>query len=406
MVEDHSLKIIVLGYVVRCPLAGMALHHLQYVKGFRDLGFEVRFVEDSGDEKWACYDPNLGMCGPDPSYGLSWTQSAFECLGLEQNWAYHNALEDRWMGPGAGSIVDYCSGADLLVNLSGSNMLRDPWGSVPIRVYVDTDPGFTQLRNQVDEERHRRTVAHTDFFSYGENIEKQCALVEEDGFQWLATRQPIDLQFWESGVARDQDTRAFRTVMQWDNGVQDSDRVAKSRRLGLKAESFSPFFDLPKRSGFELELAVGQGAPFEKLKAGGWRLADPVAVSRSLQSYRDFILGSRGEFSVAKKGYVSTRAGWFSDRSAGFLASGRPVIVQDTGFDEWLETDAGVLSFENPEEAEQSLIEADRDYERHCLAAKKIAERYFDSSIVLSRLIERVLCNHEGGSTMEGLSAR
>jgi hypothetical protein len=380
------LRIIVLGYIVRGPLGGLAWHHLQYMMGLRDLGHDVYFVEDSEDYA-ACYDPSQDVMTTDPSYGLAFAARTFASVGLGEHWAYHDAHTSSWFGPCAEKIVSLCADADLLLNLSGVNPLR-PWlEEVPRRAFVDTDPTFTQVRHLTDPAAAALARRHTVFFSYGENIPDGDSSVPDDGLPWQATRQPIVLSAWPvvSGPANG----LFTTVMQWDSG-----RVFEygGRRFGMKSESFGPYVDLPRRVQPPLELAVGgPSAPRERLVDHGWRVRNPLEPTRDPWTYQQYIQQSKAEFSVAKHGYVATNSGWFSDRSAAYLASGRPVVVQDTGFPRWMETGAGVLTFGGLDEACAAIEDVNRRYDAHCRAAREVAEAYFDAGRVLPDLIERAI---------------
>jgi hypothetical protein len=179
------------------------------------------------------------------------------------------------------------------------------------------------------------------------------------------------------------------SIMQWESYPA---REFNGIRYGLKCDSFLPYLDLPEVSAAEFELALGSpNAPRELLRSKGWLLRDPVTPTHSLESYQDYIQQSRAEFSVAKHGYVVARTGWFSERTANYLASGRPVVVQDTGFTEWLKVDAGVLPFSTPAEACQQIADLDSRYELHCSAAREIAGNFFDSKTVLRQLIETAM---------------
>ena len=393
------LRVIVLGYIVRCPLGGMAWHYLQYVMGLRRLGHEVFFFEDS-DEYPSCYDPTRHVTDEDPSSGLQFATNTFDRLGLADRWAYYDGHKARWHGPCADRFSEICASADVLVNISGTNPLRAWLMEVPTRVFVDTDPAFEQVRQMTVPERRDRARQHTAFFSFGENIASGQSRVPNDGLPWQATRQPIDLDAWPvtSGPADGK----FTTVMQWDSyPAREYDGV----RYGQKSESFGPFLDLPQRTTSALELALGSvTAPRELLRQKGWSIRDPLAVTRDPWTYQRYIQASKAEFAVAKHGYVISRSGWFSERSAAYLASGRPVVTQETGFSDWLPTGSGVLSFTTPEEAVAGIEEINRRYEYHCRAARKVAEEYFDARKVLTRLIECAMNPHPSNATDSGRS--
>jgi hypothetical protein len=232
---------------------------------------------------------------------------------------------------------------------------------------------------------------HTTFFTFGENVARNTSAVPCDGLPWQATRQPIVLDVWPAtpGPAGGR----FTTVMQWDSYPA---REYGGQRYGMKAESFRPYADLPGDTGEILELALGSAsAPRRWLAGKGWVLQDPLRVTRDPWTYQAYIRESKAEFGVAKHGYVVSRSGWFSERSAAYLASGRPVIAQDSGFTEWLSAGAGVLAFRTPQEARDRIQEVSGAYQRHCAAARDVAERYFDSRRVLPGLLESALA--EGG---------
>jgi len=382
--SGNRLRIIVLGYIVRCPIGGMAWHYLQYVLGLARLGYDIYFFEDSEDYP-CCYDPTRHVTDTDPTYGLQFTARTFEQVGLGDCWAYYDAHTSRWFGPCADRILDVCKTADLLLNLSGANPLR-PWlMEIPARAFVDTDPAFEQIRQITVPERRNRALQHTAFLSFGENISLGRSTIPKDGLPWQATRQPIVLDVWP--VMPGPTQGSFTTVMQWDSYPA---REYNGRHYGMKSDSFEPYMDLPQRTGSILELAVGSpSAPCDLLRSKGWVVRDPLVPTRDPWTYQHYIQQSKAEFSVAKHGYVITCSGWFSERSAAYLASGRPVLVQETGFSDWLETGSGVIPFNSVEEALAGIEEINSRYEDHCLAARAIAEEYFDARKVLPQLVER-----------------
>ena len=377
------MKIVVLGYIVRGPLGGLVWHHLQYVLGLVRLGHDVTFVEDSDDHPWSCYDPKRHVTDTDPSHGLRVAAELFGRVGLADRWAYHDAHRSHWHGPLAERAAAICGRAELVLNLGGVNPVR-PWlAGAPARVLVDTDPVFTQIRHLHDEAARERAGQHTSFLSFGENVEN----LPDDGLPWRPTRQPVVLDLWRATPGPD-DGR-FTTVMQWESYPPVEH---EGRRYGMKSDSFRPYLDLPRRTGARLELALGTpDAPRTALTGHGWKLANPLEVAADAWAYQRYIRGSKGEFAVAKNGYVAARCGWFSERSACYLASGRPVVTQNTGFSERLPTGAGLLAFSTPDEAVAAVAEVEGDYEAHCEAGRALAEAEFDAASVLTRLLEEVL---------------
>lgn len=380
-----SLTIIVLGYVVRGPLGGLAWHHIQYVLGLQQLGHDVCFLEDSGDYP-SCYDPSRHMTDTDPGYGIRFASYAFKRLGLQDRWAYYDAHSKHWLGPRSENALELCSTADLLINVSGINQIR-PWMSeIPARVFIETDPAFTQIRHLTEEGARKLADQHTHFFTFGENFGHPECRIPNDGYPWKSTRQPIVLDAWN--VAPGNVDAGFTTVMQWDSYAG---REYQNVRFGMKAESFDPYMALPKQTDAKLELAIGSAkAPRQELEKHGWIVRDPLEISRNPWTYQNYIQSSKAEFSVAKHGYVISNSGWFSERSACYLASGRPVIVQETGCSEWLKARGGVITYSTNQEALAGIEEVNENYTIHCDAARSLAEEYFDSDKVLSNLIDEV----------------
>lgn len=388
-----SLRILMLGYIVRRPLGGGTWPTLQYALGLKQLGHEVVFLEDSEDWE-ACYDPSRHVTDADPTFGLRYATEVFDATGLGDAWAYYDAHKSVWHGPRAGTIDEVCRTADLLINNSGIHPIR-PWlEQVPRRVYIDTDPAFEQVRQLTDPFRQKRRAQHNVFFTVGENVPSGDCEVPDDGVPWQATRQPVTLDRWE--VSPGSEAGRWTTLMLWESYAAQE---YEGRRFGMKSESFGPFMDFPhrvERAG-EFELAVGgPNVPRRELRAGGWLVSDPMAPSRDPWTFQEFIRQSKGEFALAKHGYVSSRCGWFSERSAHYLASGRPVITQDTGFAAHLPTGEGLFAFRNADEAATALEEVETNYARHCAAARALAEEYFDARRVLTRLVDLAMSTEIG----------
>ena len=386
--KSESLRIIVVGYLLRGPLGGQAWHHAQYVKGLALLGHDVYYVEDSHDRPF-CYHPWTETTDTDPTEGLQFTERTFARLGLDDRWGYHDAHTSRWFGPCADRILRLCRSADVLLNLAGQVNPMRPWFvDIPTRVFLDVDPAFTQVLHLTDPSAKTAALKHTAFFSYAENIGRPGCTIPDDGLPWQATRQPVILDAWPVKPGRP--TGKFTTVMCW---YSYPTKEYAGVRYGLKSDSFGPYFDLPRRAGSVLELAVRSipALDFEKLRSGGWALVDGRESSRDLEAYQAYIQNSKAEFSVAKHAYVITRSGWSSDRSAVYLASGRPVVLQETGFSDWLPTGLGVLAFNNPDEAVAAIEDVNTRYELHCRAAREIAAEYFDFRKVLPAMIEKAM---------------
>lgn len=387
MAKDR-LRIVVGGYLVRAPLGGQAWHYLQYVIGLARLGHEVLYLEDScfldGDEyAWYC-DPETGKWGSDVGVGFPFVQNAFTTFGLENRWTFYEARSKLWHGPAANWAIEFCKTADLFINVSAVNPIR-PWlEAIPRRVFVDTDPAFTQIRLLTNSLNRDLGAQHNVFATFGENIPAGRSTLPTDPYTWIPTRQPMVLDAWP--VTPGNPNAALTAVMAWRTY---STLEHEGQRYGAKADSFPPFMDLPIRSTEKFELALGGDGPRELLAQNGWRLLE--RGPKSLTDYQEYLRGSKAEFGIAKEGYVVSRCGWFSERSAAYLASGRPVVVQDTGFPAWLPSGRGVLPFRTPDDALAALEDLNTHYERHCRDARDIVTEYFDFRRVLPNLIDEAL---------------
>ena len=312
-------------------------------------------------------------------------------MGLSDRWVYHDAHTGKWLGPVGDKGPALCKSTDLLLNLSGVNPVRPWFLDIPQRVLIDTDPAFTQIRHMSDPASRSLAGKHTAYFSFGENIGTATCSIPDDGIPWMTTRQPVVLDAWP--VTAGPVDGVFTTVMQWDSYKP---ALHAGRQYGMKSASFTPYFDLPSHTESMLELCLGSpDAPRALLLDKKWRLSDALDITRSPWTYQQYIRSSKGEFTVAKQGYVTSRSGWFSERSAAYLASGRPVITQQTGFSEWLDTGSGVLAFENPGQALECLADVNARYRYHCRAAREVAEAYFDSRKVLRTLLDDIFSRRE-----------
>ena len=385
--DDNAMTIIVLGYFIRGPIGGLTWHHLQYVTGLAKLGHRVYFVEDSDDYP-CCYDPSRGTVNEDPTYGLTYARESFDRAGLAECWAYHDAHAGEWKGPRAADIIALCAEADLVVDVSGVNPIRDWIAQIPRRALIDTDPAFLQVRHLANPQAHARASAHNVFFTFGENFGREDCGIPDDGFDWIPTRQPIDLDAWPA-LSPPAGQMRLTTVMQWDSYPAVEHR---GLRFGMKSASFPPFEHLPRERSAKFEIALGgDTAPRAHLEALGWKLRNPLDVSRDPWTHQSYVQASSAEFAIAKHGYVVSNSGWFSERSACYLASGRPVIAQETGFSSWLVRDAGVVSFVTAEDALLAIDEVTANYAKHSRSARDIAQQYFGARGVLMRLVERAM---------------
>jgi hypothetical protein len=355
---------------------------LQYLLGFKQLGHDVYFVEPVAPAKVSPKGADLAH-----STMARYFADVVASFGLSGSAALLCEDTRETVGLSYAALRRVAAHADMLVNISG--MLKDPALLEPIarRVYLDLDPGFNQAWHTtagID----MRFDTHTHFATVGLAVGRPECRVPTCGKTWIPTCPPVVLREWPIGQRLTHD--AFTTIANWRSyGSLHLDGVF----LGQKAHALRPLMDLPRKTHtrFALALAIHPDEPdLNALRRHGWTLVNPRRAAGTPASYRRFVSGSKAEFGITKSGYVATRSGWFSDRSACYLASGRPVLAQDTGFASALPTGEGLLSFEGEADVLAGVDAIDTDYARHRAAARAIAESCFDSDRVLSRLIDRV----------------
>jgi len=381
-----TLRIVVSGLVGHHPLGGMTWHYVQYLLGLTRLGHDVYYLEDTG--KWP-YDPARGEEVENCAFNVGYVAGVMSHFGLRDRWAYRGGAPARWFGLPDREREDVLRSADLLINVSGSLGRPQEYRQVRRLAYVDTDPVFTQVGIARGRPGFRdRVDAHDVHFSFGERVAESGPAT---GHRWRPTRQPVVLDEWHPAAPR---RDAFTTVMNWK--AKSRPAVHDGRSYGQKDVEFSRFLDLPGRvAPIVLEVAANAGrgrqAPNDLLRARGWRVVDPEGLCLDFASYRRYVESSMAEWSVAKHGYVEGQAGWFSERSACYLAAGRPVVLQDTGFSAVLPVGEGIVPFSTMDEAAAAVREVGGHYPRHAAAARAIAEEYFDSDKVLGRLTDEAL---------------
>ena len=277
--------------------------------------------------------------------------------------------------------------APALINVMGFLAEPELLQAAGVVVFLDVDPGFTQLWQEAYGVE--LLAGHDRFASVAANLGRPCCQIPTLGREWIPIHPPVALELWP---ARDDLARSFRSVGSWRGPYGPVEH--EGRTLGLRAHEFRKFVDLPGRVEAEFEIAMeidaADGEDAELMRAAGWRLLDPREAAGSLGSYRDFVAGSGAEIAIAKNIYVETHSGWFSDRSACFLASGRPVLAQDTGFGESLSAAEGLLRFQTVEEAAEGAERIIRDWPRHSKAARELAEEHFDAGKVVGGLLGEV----------------
>jgi hypothetical protein len=366
---------VIAGCVAQKPHhGGHTWQFLQYLLGFRRIGWDVLLL-DALDED----------CGPLDA-GVRFLDGTLRSVGLGGRWAL-SAGAGRWLGWSREDVLEAVARSRLLINVMGYLRDEEVLDAARMTVFLDTDPGFAQMWAALD--LHDAFEGHDAFVTIGERIGRDDCSIPTCGREWITTPQPVALDAWHVASPR---RRGFTGVASWRGayGAIDYEGTA----YGLRVHEFRRFADLPRLAALPFELALdihpAETSDLDLLRRGGWHLVDPRRVAGDPWSYRDYIQGSEAEFAVAKGIYVQSRSGWFSERSICYLASGKPVVAQDTGFSELLETGEGLLAFDSVEDALAAVREVWRDPERHARAARSLAERRFAAERVLPRLLERL----------------
>jgi len=401
---NSMTRVIVSGLIAQhSQLGGVAWDYLNVVLGLDALGHEVFYIEDSGE--WP-YNLDGGTGGQgyvasECTENISKLALTLDAFGLGDRWSYRFPPTGEWFGLSDTKRNEVISTAEVLLNVSGTLNRPEDYRAVQKLVYIDTDPAFTQIGLLTDQALRHRIDLHDSHFTVGENV---CLENTSLPYRWKPTKHPIFLAGWRHAS----DCRAaFTTVMNW---TSYKPVVYRDKFFGQKDLELTRFLDLPKRvSPVPIEISMPTlihtawesssqddtranlrntfRSPHDLLRYHGWHVLDSTALCGDFSTYRKYLITSKAEWSVAKNGYVTGNVGWFSGRSACYLAAGRPVVVQDTGLSEHLPTGLGVLLFSSMDEATDGIRNVVGSYRKHARAALEIAETYFDSSKVLTNLL-------------------
>ncbi len=384
---DSRGRIVVTGILFWYPLAGVTYQFLHYLVGLRRLGYDVYYVEDSGR---MVYDPTINSLTVDATNNVKAIAPILDAHGFEGRWTFRTVFEGgQCFGMSESRVLQLYRDADALLNVTGAQEMRDEHRACRRRIYVESDPFAWQVRYaQGDREAVSHLEAHDTHFSFGENIGSPDCLVPPGPFRWLPTRQPVLVDQWESPPpARN---APFTTITTWHNKGKTL-RFQGEDYHWTKDREFEKFLDLPRRrpaAAFELATTLNPDT-HARLDGLGWRITNSVEISNDLHRYRDYIQQSRGEFTVARDQYVRPRTGWFSDRSACYLAAGRPVITQETAFSRYIPAGKGLFGFHTLEDILAAVDDIASDEEGNARAAREIAHEYFAAEKVLASLMRR-----------------
>ncbi len=366
--------VVVAGALARRPhQAGHTWQFLQYLLGFRELGWDVLFLDH--------VEPEAG------SPELDYFRDVMEAFDLVDSCALLSK-GGTVFGVSRDEALARVRSSALLLNVMGYLDDEELLAAAPLRVFVDTDPGFGQMWRALG--LADVFAGHDRYVTIAENIGLPGCEIPDCGLEWVTTRQPVSRAHWYPNGANG--SGSFTTIGAW-RGPYDAIEY-EGRRYGLRVHEFRRFLDLPGATGAQFELALeldpADERDAEALRTRGWRLVDPRAVAGDPFAYRRFVCHSKAELMVARGIYVHTRSGWFSERSSCYLASGRPVLAQDTGLAGHLPLGEGLLTFSTLEEAAAGVEAIEGDYPRHSRAAAELAAEYFDARVVLGRLLSKL----------------
>lgn len=391
----------------RSPFAGVAWQVLHYLEGLNRLGCDVCYIEDTGS--WP-YDPEQNTITDKLDYTEHYIGRLMTWCGFSDRWAYC-APTGRTFGLSRSKILERLEQADVLINVTGSTVLQDEHLRVPVRIYLETDPVLPQIEIAKGNQFYINLLsAHTHHFTYGENLSSPGCAVPVGQFHYFPTRQPVLLDWWKPVVCSlkapsQSPVERYTTIASWRQPGKDVEWKGEIYTWS-KHHEFLKFIELPSkiRQPLELALAVkgncGKGEnswvpqyqedaeALHFLVSHGWSLANAITLSKDILPYRDYIRSSLGEFTVAKDQNVRLRSGWFSDRSACYLAAGRPVVTQDTGFGNLLPIGKGLFAFTTMDDIIGAFEAIGSDYVGHRRAAREIAEEYFRAETVLAKLLK------------------
>jgi hypothetical protein len=393
IMKDNRMRIIVTGLVGLYPVGGVAWDYLQYLIGFARLGHDVTYHEDTWSWPYHPVEKTHTEAG---DYSANYIRRFVEDYApdLKDRWHYLH-LHETSFGMSRESFEEVARTADVFLNVSGACMIPEMLSPRCVKVFLDTDPGYNQimlserLSWSENVDRWCQSVRdHDQHFTYAENIHGSDCIVPKLDYHWKTTRMPVVVELWDRSLQEPpRRSSPWTTIMTWN--AFKGKLVYQGVEYASKGAEFERLVGLPKAVDSPLRVAVGGiNAPLERLAENGWEVVDGPQETLTPARYQQFIRMSRGEISPAKHVYVAMKTGWFSCRSACYVASGRPVVVQDTGFSGVYACGEGVIPFRTTEEAVAGIQAVEGDYEKHAAAAYAFSREYFDAGKVLSRMLE------------------
>jgi hypothetical protein len=383
-------RIIVMGFMASCPIAGVIWQHIHYIVGLQRLGHEVFYIEDSARLP---YDPVAYEVNESYKYATFILDKLSREFGFEGRWGFcaRYLAHPECVGLSRSRIQELYREADAILNVCGTQELNEDLLQSDRLLYVESDPGLEQvLIDNADGRVPDYLAKHLALFTFGELVGTPEFPVPTHGVRWMPTRQPVVTDLWKTDAPPRPNAR-FTSVANWNTSGRKDVVWRKSTYLWSKSLEFLKFVEAPTRSGESFELATGINDPhaLQKFQANHWAFTDPSPISIDHHQYRSYLQGSKGEFTVAKDQYVRLHTGWFSDRTACYLACGRPVITQQTQFTQLYGGTQGLLAFETLDDIAAAVESINADYAGHCRAAFEIAAEVFEATKVLQSLLDR-----------------
>lgn len=383
-------RIVVMGFMASCPVAGVIWQHLHYIVGLQRLGHDVYYLEDSARLP---YDPAAGEITNSFDYATRLLTDLGNEFDFAERWSFcaRYLPETPTAGLPLARVRQLYQEADAILNVCGAQELHDDLVENDRLIYVESDPGVEQIK--VDQGVAKTVdylTRHRALFTFGENVGTPRFAVPTHAMKWLPTRQPVVTDFWRTEKAPSAGA-VFTSIANWNTSDLKDIEWRGEKYVWSKSREFLRFVSAPTRAGetFELATDIRDAETREEFVRNNWRFHSPRELSDKWNLYREYIQDSKGEFTVAKDQYVRLHSGWFSDRSACYLAAGRPVITQETGFTDHYGGDGGLFGFRSLTDIAEAVREINADYRRHSRAAQDLAREIFEAEKVLKSLLER-----------------
>lgn len=389
-----KLRIIVGGYIGLYPTGGVTWDYIQYPLGLKLMGHDVYYIEDT--LQYSRFQ-SKGKPWQDVSDCVEYLNVTMEKFGFKDKWAYRDVASGNCFGLTLERIKELCKTADIFINISASTILREEYLKIPTRILIDSDPMFTQIEyfneckvETIDQLKIKFILEnHTHLFTFGENIGNDNCQIPVFNFNWIPTRQPICISYWLNKTQMNFPLK-FTSVMNWS---VRPDLIYDNKKWGQKNTEFENFIEIPAHfpeSEFEVQITGITEEKKKEITKKGWKILNPLQTLMNADAYQLFISSSSAEFSVAKETYVKSNSGWFSCRSACYLAAGKPVVTQETGWSKYIPSGNGLFAFTDLSSAIEAIDAVRSNTLLHSKVAKEIAWEFFDSKTVLTKMLENL----------------